>query len=199
GEGFSRPTTACRCLPCSMERSVSWARRGSSSMLTRPSPPCVAAWTAENMSAASRTSSVVSTSTTASTSLPSPARRATSASYSERPEMADWKTEGLVVTPTTLRVSLCSRRLRELMRRRQRSSGPVDTQAAERVWVRGFWGMIAPAGRVCPVADLRGGGGPGPLGPAPGRSGAGGGQGLPGGLDDGLGREAVLLEEGVGV
>src|SRR5690625_6458480 len=74
-----------------MVRSVSWARRGSTSMLTRPSTPCVAAWTSENMSAASRTSSVVSTSTTASTSLPSPARRATSASYSERPEMADWK------------------------------------------------------------------------------------------------------------
>src|SRR5690625_1833593 len=75
----------------------------------------------------------------------------------------------------------------------------MDTPASERVWVRGLWFMIVPAGRVGPVANLRGGGGPEPLGPAPGRSGAGGGQGLSGGLDDGLGREAVLLEEGVGV
>src|SRR5699024_11346629 len=117
-------------------------------------------------------SSVVSTSTTASTSLPSPARRATSASYSERPEMADWKIEGLVVTPTTLRVSISSRRLPELIRWRERSSSQMDTPASERVWVRGLWVMIVPSGRVCPVADLRGGGGPEPLGPAPGRTGA---------------------------
>src|SRR5699024_10314871 len=36
-EQVLRPTTACRCLTCSMVRSVSWARRGSTSMLTRPS------------------------------------------------------------------------------------------------------------------------------------------------------------------
>ena len=77
---FSRPTTSKGCFACSMVFSVSWARRGSTSMETRPSKPLLASYTGAKRSAAARTSSVVSFSMTASTSLPSFARAAMSAS-----------------------------------------------------------------------------------------------------------------------
>src|SRR5690606_40552490 len=70
-----------------------------------------------------------------STSLPSPARRAMSASYSSEPEIAAWKIEGFVVTPTTLRVASSSARLPVCRRLRERSSSQMETPASERAWV----------------------------------------------------------------
>ena len=52
--------------------------------------------------------------------------------------MADWKIEGLVVTPTTSRVAISSARSPEVIACRERSSSQIDTPASDRARVRGF-------------------------------------------------------------
>ena len=86
-------------FPAAIVPSVSRARRGSTSILTRPSKPLLLEKIGENKSHAWRTSSVVSFFTTSSTVAPFIA--AMSALYSAAPLMALLKMLGLVVTPTT--------------------------------------------------------------------------------------------------
>ena len=88
---FSQSSTAC----CSVA-SVSWARRGSTSMETRPSTKSVASAISRKMSVALRTSVVVSSRIAVSTStLPS---SLSCASYGPTWLRAFWKMDGLVVT-----------------------------------------------------------------------------------------------------
>ena len=86
-------------MPAAIVPSVSLARRGSTSILTRPSKPLLLEKIGANRSHAWRTSSVVSFFTTSSTVAPFMA--AISALYSAAPLMALLKILGLVVTPTT--------------------------------------------------------------------------------------------------
>ena len=71
---FGRSTVIQRARACSTDGSVSGARRGSTSMETRPSKPSVASNTGRRMSHASRTSSVVAATTASSRLAPAFAR-----------------------------------------------------------------------------------------------------------------------------
>ena len=86
------------------------------------------------MSAASRTSVVVSSKIAVSTSAPADARAASGASYESSfwLPIAAWKIDGFVVTPVTFRVEISSARLPESMRERDRSSSQMLTPAADR-------------------------------------------------------------------
>jgi hypothetical protein len=88
---------------------------GETSIDTRPSTPPVASNTPRKMSAASRTSVVVSSKIAASTSAPPSASAASGASYESSfwLPIAAWKIDGFVVTPETLRDEIRSARLPE--------------------------------------------------------------------------------------
>ena len=96
---FGRSIISHNSLPAAIVPSVSRARRGSTSILTRPSKPLLFEKIGANNSQACRTSSVVSFFTTSSTVALFIA--AISALYSAAPLIAPLKMLGLVVTPTT--------------------------------------------------------------------------------------------------
>ena len=89
------------------------------------------------MSAASRTSVVVSSKIAESTSAPLSARAARGASYESSfwLPIAAWKIDGFVVTPETLRDEIRSARFPEAMRARERSSSQMLTPASTSCWV----------------------------------------------------------------
>ena len=96
---FGRSTIDQSSLPAAIVPAVSRARRGSTSILTRPSKPPLLENIGANRSHARRTSSVVSFLTTSSTDAPF--IDAMSAAYSAAPLIAPLNMLGLVVTPTT--------------------------------------------------------------------------------------------------
>ncbi|SKZ51947.1 Uncharacterised protein [Mycobacteroides abscessus subsp. abscessus] len=111
--------------------SVSCARRGSTSIDTRPSSPLVLSKTGLRTSQALRTSSVVSVRTVLSTSVSRAANSLIWSSYAVPFDNAAWKIDGLVVTPTTDLVSISSWSCPELIRSRDRSSSHTETPAAD--------------------------------------------------------------------
>src|SRR5690349_12937119 len=181
---FGRSTSQESCLASATVAPVLWARRGSTSMETRPSRPAVASYTGRRMSAAARTSAVVIIRTASSTVTPRSARSPSCSSYPSPEPMAAWKMEGLVVTPTTCLVSTSSARLPEAMRLRERSSSQMETPSSE----RRFRVTAVAVASVTVIIFLRAIG-----------STAGGGEGFPGGGGDVLGGETELGEQGVGV
>ena len=121
---FSHSSTACFSV-----FSVSWARRGSTSMETRPSTKSVASAISRKMSVALRTSVVVSSRTAVSTStLPS---SLSWASYGPTWLRAFWKMDGLVVTPTTFLSLMSSCREPDSIRVRDRSSSQIETPLSD--------------------------------------------------------------------
>ncbi|SKU40250.1 Uncharacterised protein [Mycobacteroides abscessus subsp. abscessus] len=77
---FGRSTIFHSSIACRIVLSVSWARRGSTSMETRPSTPPEASYCAASTSHAARTSSVVAVRIAESTSAPRSANSAICAS-----------------------------------------------------------------------------------------------------------------------
>src|SRR3954452_5708016 len=98
--------------------------------------------------------------------------------------MADWKMDGLVVTPNTPPVATRAARSPESIRRRDRSSSQTETPSSDRRW-------SAPAVAVASVTVII-------LFLAIGST-AGCGEGLSGRGGDVLGGEAELGEQGPGV
>jgi len=126
---FGLSTAAHSAFAEAIVASVSLARVGSTSIETRPSS-LVAAATGARMSHALRTSSVVSSKITLSTSAPALTSSATWASYRSPLLIAPWKMVGFVVTPTTELSATSEARLPVSIRSRERSSSQMDTPAS---------------------------------------------------------------------
>ena len=127
---FGRSMIAHNSLPAAIVPWVSRARRGSTSILTRPSKPLLLENIGANKSQAWRTSSVVSFLTTSSTVALFIA--AISALYSAAPLIALLKILGLVVTPTTPLVAILDGSEWEsvpVIFARDRSSSQIDVPA----------------------------------------------------------------------
>src|SRR5689334_19033561 len=92
------------------------------------------------MSQALRTSSVVSSKTTRSTSSPFSTSWATCSSYRSPFAIAPAKMVGFVVTPTTYLSWTNAARLPVSMRSRDRSSSQIETPASDRAFRRSLMG-----------------------------------------------------------
>src|ERR671912_2338877 len=207
---LGRSTAAARVRASSMVPAVSCASRGSTSIDTLPSRPPVASYTGRKTSQASLTSCVVSAKTASSTLLPESASSRTWVSYACPSDSAAWKIDGFVVTPTTPLPSMSFCRLPEVRRSRERSSSQMETPFAARSWTAVLVMVLslpcrgrALAARRVLDADVGAGVLAGPRrGVGHGRDPAtvaGGGQGVLGRPDHGLGREPELAEQGLGV
>src|SRR5918912_896187 len=96
---FGRSTRRQNSRACSSVASVSWARAGSTSSDTKPSPPCCSSQTRRSTSHAERTSVIAISRVISVASSPCSASSVIWSSYSFEPRMAFSKMAGFEVTP----------------------------------------------------------------------------------------------------